>query len=333
MENHSIQTDSVQTGICHACGAALEGEGHGSNRLCNICEAKYSQSSLPAFENLDSAAGLAAPQAQPSPIQTVEQSNVLAPIDPDSPHWGVGVGTGVWIFSVAAIFVFQIAAVFIWIFVEKLRGHALPAATQEDLENWIATPSVILASVIAIIFAHLLTLAVCWMVVTGFGRRPFFKSLGWHWAGMSWLNRILLVIGVVAGMSMVMIMLTWLLPDTQVTPFEQMLKSSRAVRIVIVALAVLTAPLVEEAVYRGVLYSALRKRMGITGAVMIVSLLFPLVHVPQYKGAWAGIIGLTLLSTALTVIRASTKSLLPCVVIHMVFNAVGSLEILRGAWQ
>jgi membrane protease YdiL (CAAX protease family) len=322
MEEHSFHTET-----CRACGAALEGGEPGSLQLCPSCRAKYSspEAAGPAADG--------APQVPPSTLRMVGQAGTAAPPDPDSPPWGVGAGVSVWIFSVAAIFVFQLAAVFVWMIVERVRGGAAPAATQEDLAAFLANPSVILASVLAIIFAHLLTLAVCWSVVTGFGRRPFLASLGWHWAGISWLNRILLVAGVIMGMSLVLSLLSRVLPDTQVSPFEQMLKSSREVRVVIAALAVITAPLVEEAVYRGVLYSGLRKRLGVGAAVAIVSLLFPLVHVPQYTGAWAGVIGLTLLSFVLTLIRASTRSLLPCVVIHMAFNALGSLEILRAPWE
>jgi membrane protease YdiL (CAAX protease family) len=322
-----MKEHSVQTGFCRDCGVALPGDQR-SQQLCSSCEAKHAASQA-GFENAELSTGTDSAQVPPSTLRMVEQGSLAATLDPDNPHWGIGVGVGVWVFSIASMFVFQILTIFVWAAVENMRGGPMPTATQEDVNALLANPSVVLASVVAIIFAHLLTLAVCWAVVTGFGRRPFLESLGWHWAGISLPKRILLVVGVMIGMIVILITLTKVLPDTQVSPFAQMLKTSRAVRVVIVALAVITAPLVEEVVYRGVLYSALRKRLGVGAAVATVSLLFPLVHVPQYTGAWAGIIGLTLLSLILTVIRARMRSLLPCVVIHLVFNAVMSLEILR----
>ena len=47
-------------------------------------------------------------------------------------------------------------------------------------------------------------------------------------------------------------------------------------------LAVATGPLVEELLYRGLLYAALQKALGMLWAVTIVSGLFAAVHVFQY---------------------------------------------------
>ena len=59
-------------------------------------------------------------------------------------------------------------------------------------------------------------------------------------------------------------------------------------------------------------------------AIVIVTFLFALVHVPQYWGSPTTIILLTLLSLILTLVRAQTGNLLPCVVLHTLFNAVQS---------
>jgi len=111
------------------------------------------------------------------------------------------------------------------------------------------------------------------------------------------------------------------LPQSEENSFTELLKSSAKVRIAIAVLATFTAPVVEEAVYRGVLYSGLRKTFGVAPTVLLVTLMFAGVHVLQYMGAWVSLAGLTLLSLALTLIRARTKSILPCVAIHTVNNA------------
>lgn len=100
------------------------------------------------------------------------------------------------------------------------------------------------------------------------------------------------------------------------------------VRVAIAVLATFTAPLVEETVYRGVLFSSLRRSLGLVGTVVLVTVMFTGVHVLQYMGAWVTIAGLTLLSLALTLIRARTKSVLPCVLIHTVNNAFFAVLIL-----
>ncbi|MFY9572229.1 MAG: CPBP family intramembrane glutamic endopeptidase [Blastocatellia bacterium] len=123
-------------------------------------------------------------------------------------------------------------------------------------------------------------------------------------------------------------MLSRFLPQSEENPFTELLKSSQQVRVAMAVLATFSAPLVEETVYRGVLFSGLRKKLGMVTTVVIVTVMFAGVHVLQYLGAWVSVAGLTLLSLALTIIRAKTKSILPCVLIHTANNAFFSVLIL-----
>ena len=136
------------------------------------------------------------------------------------------------------------------------------------------------------------------------------------------------VVGVLVAVLLVSILLEKVLPNKENTSFDLLIKSSRQARLWIAFLAVFTAPLVEELTYRGVLFSSLRPRVGLNWSIAIVTLLFSLVHFPQYWGAWAGLAGLTLLSLALTIVRASTRSIFPCIVIHTLNNVVGAIQIL-----
>jgi membrane protease YdiL (CAAX protease family) len=113
-------------------------------------------------------------------------------------------------------------------------------------------------------------------------------------------------------------------------PFIQLLKKSYHIKVAVAILATFSAPFVEEVIYRGVLYSGLRKFFGIPATIIAVTVLFAGVHVPQYWGAWASLTGLMLLSLVLTIVRARTKSILPCVVIHTVNNSVISLLLVLG---
>ncbi len=67
--------------------------------------------------------------------------------------------------------------------------------------------------------------------------------------------------------------------------------------------------------------------MGPVSAVVVVALMFAGPHVPQYWPNFGAILSISLLSVALTVVRARTGRLLPCFVIHLVFNGVQSLII------
>ena len=58
--------------------------------------------------------------------------------------------------------------------------------------------------------------------------------------------------------------------------------------------------------------------------------MFTLVHVPQYLPNWGVIAAVGLLSVVLTIVRAVTGRLLPCVVIHLIFNGVQSIIIVAN---
>ena len=265
----------------------------------------------------------------PSPYTYQSERFEVPIIDPDNPRWGVLGGLGVWIASVAALVIIPSIAVVAWYFIEQVRGAKMPV-TADEISAWAMTPRLVLIQIVSSIGAHIVTLAICWAVATGMGKRPLREAIGWHWEGPPMVLKIAIIVGVVVLAFVFMSQLPRILPDSKDTPFAQMLKASKAVRYVVAFLAVFTAPLVEEFVYRGLLYSPLRRAVGMAGAVSTATLLFALVHVPQYWGAWASLTGLLMLSLGLTVIRAKTKSIFPCVVIHTLFNSVGALGIILG---
>jgi uncharacterized protein len=93
-------------------------------------------------------------------------------------------------------------------------------------------------------------------------------------------------------------------------------------------MAVLTAPVVEEVVYRGIFYPALQRRIGMLWGVVGVMFVFALIHVPQYYPSFGAISAIGVLSLTLTLVRAYTGRLLPCVIIHTIFNSLSSIAIL-----
>ncbi|MEO7660726.1 MAG: CPBP family intramembrane glutamic endopeptidase, partial [Pyrinomonadaceae bacterium] len=108
----------------------------------------------------------------------------------------------------------------------------------------------------------------------------------------------------------------------------RILRSSRAALYVVAFVATFTAPIVEEVVYRGVLYSAFMRKFGVTIAFMVVTILFALVHIPQYYPSFSTILLLTLLSVILTAVRVKTNNLLPCIILHTLFNGLQSILLI-----
>src|SRR5215210_4319097 len=68
--------------------------------------------------------------------------------------------------------------------------------------------------------------------------------------------------------------------------------------------------------------------IGAGVSIAVVSILFASVHVLQYKNNLAVIGAIFLVSITLTVVRAYTRRLLPCLVIHLVFNGVQAVIFL-----
>ena len=81
-----------------------------------------------------------------------------------------------------------------------------------------------------------------------------------------------------------------------------------------------------------VLFSAFKRRLGTVLAIILPTLLFTAVHVPQYSANntpdYATVITLLLLSLTLTLLRAGTGNLLPCIVLHTIFNGIQSAALI-----
>jgi len=310
------QMTSAET--CRACDAPLSNVQFRDGGLCDEC---VRRSSANASEDAPSATVTYA-TVGPEPVSG------QVPPDPDNPSWGPVTGTMVWLASVAAIIVIPVIAVGMWLAVQSARGAPLPNfAIRAELEQWALSPGILLLQIVSTIVAHAVTIGICWAMVTRFGSRPFWASLGWNWGGRRVWYWIVFSVCVLLAIQIISQILTRVLPQEE-SPFDQMLKSSQSVRIAVAFLAVFTAPLVEEVVYRGLLFSSLRKRLGLVASVLVVTATFAAVHVFQNRGAWVTISSLAFLSLVLTTVRARTKSLLPCVFIHTLNNAVASLAIL-----
>lgn len=166
-----------------------------------------------------------------------------------------------------------------------------------------------------------------YLVVTRVGKRPFWKTLKWGWhPQFRWVHAV----GLALLMFAVAVAAEKLLPHKE-TELEKFLKMGLAVRVMVAALAVLTAPLIEEIVYRGVVYASVEGLWGKGVAVASVTLLFALVHVPQYWGSYAAITAICSLSLVLTLLRAWTDRLAPCVATHFVYNGIQAFLLLATA--
>lgn len=194
-------------------------------------------------------------------------------------------------------------------------------------EDLASDKTLIFLSIIGILPTHLLTLGLVWLYVTRSGRRPFSAMPGFAWPKNF---SPLLTTALAVLLAFVLLVIGWAV--TQVlggnkTQLDLLVESSLAARFATAFVAVFTAPLAEELIYRGVLYSALERAAGVAVAVVVVSLLFAGVHVFQYWNNIGVITVITLLSLTLTLARAYSGSILPPFIIHLVFNGIQGLVL------
>lgn len=253
------------------------------------------------------------------PIKKDILPSELLPVSPDNPPWNSWTALGVWIASVAFIVIFP--NIFLLPYLAKQNINLTDQAAVVEFAK--TDPTAVLLQIGAVIPAHIFTLILAWLVVTRIKKYSFRETLGWKWNGFNFWNCLILL----GAFYVLAAVVSYFIPE-QDNDLLRILKSSRTAVYVVAFLATFTAPLVEEVVYRGVLYSAFQRSIGVPTAVLITTFLFALVHVPQYWGSLGTIFLICMLSLALTLIRVRTKNLLPCIALHTVFNGTQSLLLI-----
>jgi hypothetical protein len=253
-------------------------------------------------------------QATTAPSSPVEPT-------PDSPPWGLPGALG--LLALTFVLMLVTSAAFLIPYI-VYRGVRLDAWAEFAIKD----PGAIFVQIVSVIPAHLLTLGLAWLLVTRVGRYPFFRMLGWEWGkGFTlWRSAGLAVLLLLMGFG-----IGWLTGPTD-NALERLIQSSRGAALATAFAASITAPLVEEIVFRGVLYSALRRLAGVGGAAAAVIFIFALIHVPQYWPSYGVIATILLLSVVLTLIRARTRQLLPCFIVHFVFNTIQAVLIILNPY-
>ncbi len=254
----------------------------------------------------------------------VEPNPTTAPTkySPDNPPWNSLEALGVWLFSVAAIFV--LTAFFL---ISYLIINDVNISDVQVFQKAAKQPGAVLAQIAAVIPAHILTIVSAWLVITRFKKYSFTKMLGWHWAGYNWWQIVVGMFGLLVLVFGLALAMSQIFGESD-NELLKILRSSRYAVFLVAFMATISAPFVEEVIYRGVLYSAFQRTFNIPVAVLLVTLVFALVHFPQYWGDYATLSTLLFLSLILTMVRVKTGSLLPCILLHFLINGIQSVGLI-----
>lgn len=259
--------------------------------------------------------------AQPTHSQKVPGAEfefaTTSNVGPDNPPWGVFAALITWLVSIALLALVPNVCILPYV---AYHYKGLPTPTQEAL---MADKTLVFLFVAGWVPAHLLTLLLIWAIATRMGKFSVKDVFGWNWSADfgPWKS---------VGLAILLFVCAWMVTvffGAKETDLDRILQSSRAAALTLAFIAVATAPLVEEIIYRGLLYSALQRVIGPLFAVVVVAAMFAGLHVWQYRQNIGAILSISLLSVVLTTIRARTGRLLPCFMIHFVFNGIQSLII------
>ena len=155
---------------------------------------------------------------------------------------------------------------------------------------------------------------------------PFWSSLGWQrldttltsgkggpW--MYFLSGCGLAIFVALASSHI---------KTEHVPIEELFKN-RSGALLLMAMAIFVAPLVEETVFRGYLYPLFAKSLGVFPGILITGVLFGLMHGAQLGWTWGLVTLLIFVGVIFTVARAWTGTVVASFLLHLGYNSMIAL--------
>jgi membrane protease YdiL (CAAX protease family) len=185
------------------------------------------------------------------------------------------------------------------------------------------------------------TLVFLYAVVRGRSAAPFWQTMGWRgFRSMASSGSVML--RYVFGGFALAVVVGWLgnfVGRESGIPMEELFRSRQSV-LMLMALGILVAPVVEETIFRGCIYPVIARKFGITTGIVATGALFGLAHAQQLGGAWGQIGLLICVGIVLTYVRARAGTVAASYFVHLGYNtilfagfyvATGGLRHLPGA--
>lgn len=107
-----------------------------------------------------------------------------------------------------------------------------------------------------------------------------------------------------------------------VGPFTRMANTSGFQRIIVIVIALILAPPVEELLYRGVLFGGFCRSFGALWSAILSTMLFVASHVMEAIHFWPAFIFIGLMASAALWFRLHSKAIGPSVALHFSYNVV-----------
>jgi membrane protease YdiL (CAAX protease family) len=165
---------------------------------------------------------------------------------------------------------------------------------------------------------YLFILGLLFLLATLQHEQPFWRSLGWRRPTARQVAGYLAAGG---GLAIAVSLALTVRPDTQDFPLEKLF-DSRTAAYAIGIFAIGVAPLVEELVFRGLLFAVLERAIGLRTAVVSTAILFAGLHIPEYWHAWHHMVMILVVGIVFSLARGKTGSLAPSIILHIGYNSL-----------
>lgn len=153
--------------------------------------------------------------------------------------------------------------------------------------------------------------------------QPFWRTIGWRKLDTGGFPRWGAYLGLVAGgMSLSMLVALSASSFGHKTNLPiQTLFQNRLSAFLVMAMAVLIAPVFEETIFRGYMYPVLARSWGVAASVIVTGTIFGLLHASQLWGGWGQIALLVVVGIIFTYVRAVTRTVLASYLLHVSYNS------------
>jgi uncharacterized protein len=164
-------------------------------------------------------------------------------------------------------------------------------------------------------------------------RAPFWKTIGWRGLGSGRFPRAFTYIGFVLGGFLLafVVQLASAVFGTKANLPIQALFEDRLTAALLLVLAVVMAPFVEETIFRGYIFPVVARSFGRGVGVIATGTLFGLLHAAQLWGGWTEIGLLIFVGIVFTYARAVKETVLASYLLHVSYNFAVSAAFLVGS--
>ena len=221
----------------------------------------------------------------------------------EAPAWNLWETASIFVVFFVSVIVAGAVALGIAAHVGGEKGRAIAELARDPR---IIVPAQTAAYVVTVLFIFI-------VVRTHAGR--VLRALRWNFPS----QRVMIFAGAGVLLSFLVQGTSWLLPIPKSLPIENLFRNATDAWIMTV-FGCTVAPLVEELLFRGILYPALARRLGMMASIVITALGFTLLHTEQLAFAWAPLLMLFAVGLALTIVRARTGSVGASFLVHVGYN-------------